>query len=326
MRPLARLLTDRREDPDLVPPELQQAAADDRVPVDLAHGALQQAAEHFEDPQLGLELGAGLSLGELGPYDYLVRSAPTARHALEAADRYSSLQSDGYRIGCETWRGQRVIRLFDQASWPRVVADLSVTSTYRLHVAKPPRFSQRVECWFPQSAPSDQTAYERCLPGAVLKFGAPFHGLALDPSYALAPRPAADATLHTLLCQRMSTMLLQATSASSLPLRVQATIERQLREQRDVSAFTVSQSLRMNSRTLRRRLQQEGTTFVFELDRIRHKLSLEYVSDTQWSFAEVSYRLGFSHVESFYRAFKRWTGTTPRRHRSTALQTIAPTE
>jgi AraC-like DNA-binding protein len=64
-----------------------------------------------------------------------------------------------------------------------------------------------------------------------------------------------------------------------------------------------------------RRLEQEGTSFVGELDEARRQLALAYVDDGETPLKEVAFRLGFSHAASFHRAFKRWTGETPLGHR-----------
>lgn len=59
-----------------------------------------------------------------------------------------------------------------------------------------------------------------------------------------------------------------------------------------------------------RRLEQEGTSFVEEHDHVRRNLALAYVRESNAPLTEIAFMLGFSHTESFHRAFKRWTGET----------------
>jgi AraC-like DNA-binding protein len=73
----------------------------------------------------------------------------------------------------------------------------------------------------------------------------------------------------------------------------------------------VASELAMSMRTLARRLEAEGTTFRDLVDDARRRLAIEYVGTRDIGFSEVSYRLGFSHVAAFHRAFRRWTGQTP---------------
>jgi AraC-like DNA-binding protein len=53
-------------------------------------------------------------------------------------------------------------------------------------------------------------------------------------------------------------------------------------------------------------------TFEEVLDGLRHKLALRYLNGEALSVKETAFRLGFSEPASFSRAFKRWTGTSPR--------------
>jgi AraC-like DNA-binding protein len=67
----------------------------------------------------------------------------------------------------------------------------------------------------------------------------------------------------------------------------------------------------MSTRTLQRRLQEEGSGFVEILNETRRELALQYIQDDSLPLKEVSYLLGYSDVSNFSRAFKRWTGKAP---------------
>ena len=74
----------------------------------------------------------------------------------------------------------------------------------------------------------------------------------------------------------------------------------------------VARRLGTGERTLRRRLEENGTSFRALLDETRAELARGYVSDRDLPLCEVAFLLGFSEPSAFYRAFKRWTDTTPR--------------
>jgi AraC-like DNA-binding protein len=59
-------------------------------------------------------------------------------------------------------------------------------------------------------------------------------------------------------------------------------------------------------------LKTEGLTYAQVLDELRHRLALHYLSGKKVSVNETAYLVGFSDPASFSRAFKRWTGTSPR--------------
>ena len=69
--------------------------------------------------------------------------------------------------------------------------------------------------------------------------------------------------------------------------------------------------LNISPRTLRRRLEQEGTTFQELLAKVRSTLAKELLLTGKLSVEQVSERLGYSDAGSFYHAFKRWTGKPP---------------
>lgn len=77
------------------------------------------------------------------------------------------------------------------------------------------------------------------------------------------------------------------------------------------TADAVSDYLNVSKRTLYRYLQEENTTFQSILDATRYELSFHYLSKGDISVEEISYLLAFRAPNSFYRAFRGWTGMTP---------------
>jgi AraC-like DNA-binding protein len=78
----------------------------------------------------------------------------------------------------------------------------------------------------------------------------------------------------------------------------------------------VARALGCSRQTLYRRLKEEGTTFAALLDGLRRRLALHYLREQGLSVKETAYRLGFSEPAAFSRAYKRWTGSSPRRMNS----------
>jgi AraC-like DNA-binding protein len=82
-----------------------------------------------------------------------------------------------------------------------------------------------------------------------------------------------------------------------------------------------AKELGVGARTLQRRLADEGTTWLEVLNGTRERLARHYLSNSTMSPAEVSFLLGFEDPNSLFRAFQRWTGTTPESWRSGATRT-----
>ena len=73
-------------------------------------------------------------------------------------------------------------------------------------------------------------------------------------------------------------------------------------------------------RTLQRRLTDGGTSYGKLLDRIRFEKAIEWMDNSETKLAEVAWRLGFSDPANFSRAFRRWTGVSPREFRLLRIQ------
>jgi AraC-like DNA-binding protein len=80
----------------------------------------------------------------------------------------------------------------------------------------------------------------------------------------------------------------------------------------EVTMDRVAGELGHSRQTLYRRLKAEGATFEQLLAELRRRLALRFVRDQGLSVKETAYRLGFSDPAAFSRAFKRWTGSSPR--------------
>ncbi len=77
----------------------------------------------------------------------------------------------------------------------------------------------------------------------------------------------------------------------------------------------IANDLCMSSRTLQRKLKDEGANFSELLQDCRMQLAKKYLRQGKKSVVETSYTLGFAEPSTFSRAFKRWTGQTPAQYR-----------
>jgi AraC-like DNA-binding protein len=104
--------------------------------------------------------------------------------------------------------------------------------------------------------------------------------------------------------------------ADPLQLKLRALLALRLADAPTISA--AARELRFAPRTLQRYLGDRGSSWSHELDEARRERALVLLEDPVRKTADIATELGFRDASAFFRAFRRWTGTTPRRPDRTA--------
>ncbi len=73
----------------------------------------------------------------------------------------------------------------------------------------------------------------------------------------------------------------------------------------------VASRLAISPRTLQRYLRNEGTNFQEVLDGLRKELAHHYLASSKYTNGQIAFLLGYKDPNSFFRAFRSWTGQTP---------------
>ncbi|MEN0062185.1 MAG: AraC family transcriptional regulator ligand-binding domain-containing protein [Myxococcota bacterium] len=128
---------------------------------------------------------------------------------------------------------------------------------------------------------------------------------------ALRPFLTDNSTMWEIFEPQLRRRLSELEGSASFEARTRAVLIEALPSGR-VSVDVVARQLAVSSRTLQRRLQNEGTSFKEVVRELRENLARHYLRQTQLSSSEIAYLLGFEETASFFRAFHRWTGTTPK--------------
>ena len=128
---------------------------------------------------------------------------------------------------------------------------------------------------------------------------------------AFAPPPAKANPFASLLSEVAGKLVAAVERPTAFRRKVEKRIEILL-ETGEARIDRVAGDLGLSRQTLYRRLKDEGVTFEDLLDKLRHRLALRYLREDRMSVKAASYRLGFSEPAAFSRAFKRWTGSSPR--------------
>lgn len=160
--------------------------------------------------------------------------------------------------------------------------------------------------------PPDDVRHLEAFFGAPVMFGRHRHALKIDKTVLSLPMAKADRALSAFFDKQAAQVLAnQDTSTIEIDLALERVLV-ELFKDGNPTLEAAARKLATSSRTLRRRLLERGTTFQQQLDRLRLSLAGRYLSEEQRSIGEIAYLLGFSDTAAFYRAYRRWTGKTPR--------------
>ncbi len=119
-----------------------------------------------------------------------------------------------------------------------------------------------------------------------------------------------DTSMWTFLEPVLERRLAELDARTSMTERVSAALCELLPSGRS-QIGDVARAVGASARTVQRRLEQEEVTFGVILNQTRAKLAHHYLTRTQLSMTEVAFLIGYDDPNSFYPAFRNWTGMTP---------------
>jgi AraC-like DNA-binding protein len=267
------------------------------------------------DPCIGLRVADEVEAGALGAYEYMLRNCATLRAAIQAANRYERVVDDLTRVALIEDDGVAHLRLWRVGDYPHPghgVECLFWVLSRLVGVAMPGakaievRFAHRMT-----GTLEERTRRFEC----PVKFDQPYSEV-LFPSALLDQRNTlADPRLGQVLEEQVSRMLASLPTEDPLIHRARVMLAALLAAG-NASLETLAEELHLSARTLRRRLEAQGTSYKLLLDDLRKQLACHYVAQTDQSLEQIAQRLGFTEPSTFYRAFKRWQGTTPAAYRA----------
>jgi AraC-like DNA-binding protein len=278
---------------------------------------LQLASEELHDDLLGFHLARNFDLREIGLVYYVMASSERFADAMLNGARYCTIMNEGVRLD---------VQLDDRAT------------AIALEYVDVDRQSDRhqIECWLvalvrtcrqvtdTRLAPRhvsikhkrDETPAEmRSFFGCDVEFGAARDEVVFPAPVASLPIVGSDNYLNELLLRYAEEALADRPQERASHRSAVERVLPQLLPHARASAPNVAQKLALSQRTLSRKLRDEGASFAAILDETRAALARRYLVERNLPVSQIAWLLGYDEVSSFTRAFKRWTGMTPRRFR-----------
>jgi AraC-like DNA-binding protein len=260
---------------------------------------------------LGLLAGARYHLSAYGIWGFALASSPTTRKAMELSQNYQELTFvfSAFTVKEE---GDYASLVFDSSDVP---ADIALFSIEReIHAAmiimREIGGSKLGAEWvrFEHARPTHAALYDTLFDGRV-EFSAPRNELIFPRTLLDEPRVVGNDATASLLDRQCSELVAKRIARQGVSGKVRDILLRQRPMTMDMEL--VAESLCMTSRTLRRKLAAETTSFRQLVDEIRMTLAEEMLSGTRLSVEQIAERLCYADASSFSQAFKRMSGQPP---------------
>lgn len=131
-----------------------------------------------------------------------------------------------------------------------------------------------------------------------------------------------NAELLAMLAPQFEEELKQQNGEQDFAEQVRGAIQQRLTGRRPTIEH-IADALHVSTRTLQRRLQDQGSSFQRALEEARHQLARHYLNNSVLELNEAAYLLGYEDGNSFVRAFRTWEGVPPARWREMQRAQVA---
>ena len=304
---------------------------DNRIPLANYLAMLKAGIELCNEPALSLQFGEAVGLPDISIVGLMGQLAENSEDRRRQLNRYGRLaldEDDGdasnpmeiVRESSDVWvrSTSRIYAenpLLTESGFARTVCGV------RAMLGSMPDFANRPfpkAIRFTHKEPGYRAEYDRIF-GVPLFFESPMNAILIDEAFMQMKQPRPNPYLSELLRAHAEGLIENLERSKSTRGRIESLLIPVLHAG-EANMDMIARKLAVSRQTLFRKLKAEGVTFEKVLDELRHKLALHYLNGEKVSVHETAYLVGFSDPGAFSRAFKRWTGSSPRMMRDSKVE------
>ena len=279
---------------------------------------LNAASKQLSEPCFGLKYGCQIDLSAFNLLGYLAMSSPTLAEASKTVNQYGVLVSEVGQLQVDYF-DDGLVRImwqlrpeFENCS-PQVIDGVMAgwinfgkkflggqVKLNRVHLTE-------------REAEADQ--YELYYDCPVL-VNQPDNAIFLDKNYFDLPLQGAEPLVHSAIQLKADQTVKEI---NSLKLELTEKINRELPYLIFNNRATLEETakrLNLTARSLQRKLKQQDINFRELLDKAKYTLATKLLVEREMTISSIATLVGFNDQSSFNRAFKRWTGKTPKQFQS----------
>jgi AraC-like DNA-binding protein len=274
------------------------------------------------DPLLGARLGARSRVEDAGMIGLMFLASTNLQVALGHLKEFFPVVQGATRVELDARCAmpEFVYQILGPSIWPRR-QDAEFTLSATCSAIR----SLMGECWSPAEVHFEHdrlrddtrdphSSLEQILRAPVL-FNQPANRLILDPRDLSKPVVPRGEEMASQLQRHLKEMMRTSeTSFDSCASQVSHIISKRLGHA-DIEVQSIAVEMGLSSRTLQRRLAAEGTSLRDLVRLHRSQIVDRLLKDPKTKMTVIAHDVGYADATTFSRAFKSWSGGTPRDQR-----------
>jgi AraC-like DNA-binding protein len=284
------------------------------IPRHLAFNFIEKAARQEGIENLGFLAGQQISVPNLGNFGRIICGSLTLYDALKTIQTIFPIYNSRERLWFKQ-RGEQIWFCHQYLDNPR------------LYMQCPPQFALTLMLdlirivkpgWQPsqiclQGNSINQPSQNPFFAGVKLRKGAEFTAVSFPRSWlSLSLKFPLD--LSRKQAQHSALLLRSSAPAHNFSGSLQQVIA-PLLSLGYPDIHVAAEIAEMSIRTLQRSLEEEGTTYSRLIEQIRFEQAIHWLQNPTVKLRDISVELGYRNPTHFTRAFKRWTGLSPKEYR-----------
>ena len=264
-----------------------------------------------KDPAIGLHAGQHIRVTHYGMYGYALLSSANLRDAIEFALKYHELATPTVGMSLHIEEDVAIIHLESLIDIEDLIVfnlefQFSLILSLCRDIIGKQFIVQEIRTAYPQ--PSHYSVYEDIF-GCPVLFSQIRNEYRFDSIWLDTVPLRSNEITYDMAEEFCSRALLEMQTKSGVAQQVYHIFMTNPGQFPNIE--TIAKLLYMTPRTLRRKLDHQGTSYQKILTDVRKHIAIQYLRTTQISIEEIAERVGFSDAANFRRAFKRWIGKTP---------------
>lgn len=285
-----------------------------RIPGAVLERLLALIIPQSQDPCFGLHTSQYIQTASYSVLGYIAMNCANLKEALQQVPIYEKIVGDMGVTSTQMLDDQMRITWscnFEHALVRRHVIENVLASWVRYARWIGQVESNPTQVCFEHGAPEGKNMldhYEDIFHCEVL-FDQPASTICFSQALLYNPIQQANEQLLQTLLDHATQILQEIDKEQPVAYQVKNLLRLMLKETLP-SKEVIAQKVGLNSRTLQRRLHDEGTGYQEVLNELRLEMALHYLKNSDLSLDEIGAKIGFSEPRSFHRSFKQWTGTT----------------